>query len=269
MTLSEPTSKGPVDSAVLVEASGVHVALGDTPVLRGISLRLEAGRSLALVGPNGAGKSTLLRTLAGLHRPARGEVRVAGQVLSPNNPAARRLIGLVGHQSMLYPELTARENLCFYGRLYGLDRLTERVERGLRRLDMARHADRPVSAMSRGMIQRLALCRALLHEPRLVLLDEPETGLDARAADALAAIVRERHREQTIILASHDLRRVLDLANAVAFLRAGRIVETLATADLSLAELQDRYAEALAHRPGRNRHADQDGQLVAPASQRV
>jgi heme exporter protein A len=269
MTVAAPVDTGTLANEPLVEANAVHVALGDTPVLRGISLSLAAGSSLALVGPNGAGKSTLLRTLAGLIRPARGEVRIGGHVLGPRNPAGRMLVGLVGHQAMLYPELTARENLRFYGQLYGLDHLDERVEHGLARLDMARHADRPVSVMSRGMIQRLALSRAMLHEPPLLLLDEPDTGLDARAYDALATIVRERGAGQAIVLASHDLRRVLELADSVAFLRTGRIVDTLATADLTLAELQERYAEALARRTGRDRPGDRDRELVAVTSRRV
>src|SRR5438309_1521768 len=112
----------------LFEAQNLHVTLGDTPVLRGVSLSVATGQSLALVGPNGAGKSTLLRTLAGLIRPAQGRVTVAGHAVSPNNLATRRLIGLVGHQAMLYPELSARENLRFYGRLYGLSSLEERIE---------------------------------------------------------------------------------------------------------------------------------------------
>jgi heme ABC exporter ATP-binding subunit CcmA len=259
----------PDGAAPVVELRDVHVALGDTPVLRGITLAVAAGQSVALVGPNGAGKSTLLRTLAGLIRPALGEVRIGGQALGPSNAAARRLVGLVGHQSMLYPELTARENLRFYGRLYGLSSLDRRVDRGLARLDMARHADRPVGAMSRGMIQRLALARALLHEPPLLLLDEPETGLDARANGALTRIVRERRASQATVLASHDLGRVLELADTIAFLRAGQIVETLATAGLTVVELQAHYVAALARRIERGRPNGGDSEAVALSSRQA
>jgi heme exporter protein A len=235
--------------APLVEARGLYVTLGDSPVLRGTSLRLVAGRSLALVGPNGAGKSTLLRTLAGLIRPTRGTVMIAGQMVGPKNVDARRLVGVVGHQSMLYPELTARENLRFYGRLYGLTRLNDRIECALARLNMTRHGDLSVGAMSRGMTQRIALSRATLHEPPVLLLDEPDTGLDAQAYDALSGLVRERGEGQAIIMASHDLHRVLELADEVAFLRTGRLVETVPTAGLTVAELQERYADVMIRRP--------------------
>ena len=120
---------------------------------------------MALVGPNGAGKSTLLRTLAGLIRPTAGEVTVCGQALTAAVAQVRRAIGLVGHQPMLYPELSARENLRFYGALYGLDDLDGRIREGLERFDLLRQADTPVNALSRGMIQRLTLIRAMLHEP--------------------------------------------------------------------------------------------------------
>src|SRR5438067_1032745 len=181
MTGAEAPDLQAARQPAFVELHGVSVTLGDSPVLRGVSLRLAAGASLALVGPNGAGKSTLLRTLAGLIRPARGEVVIAGERLTPTNLAARRMIGLVGHQAMLYPELSARENLRFYGRLYGLESLEERIEQALRRLELVRYADLAVSSMSRGMVQRLALTRAMLHEPPVLLLDEPDTGLDVRA----------------------------------------------------------------------------------------
>jgi heme exporter protein A len=243
-------------SLTLVEARGLHVALGDNPVLRGVSLSVATGQSLALVGPNGAGKSTLLRTLAGLIRPSRGTISVAGQAVTPNNLATRRLIGLVGHQAMLYPELSARENLRFYGRLFGLRSLEERIEQSLARLDMTRHAELPVGAMSRGMTQRIALSRATLHEPPLLLLDEPDTGLDARAYDALSQLVRERDGGQAVIMASHDLQRVLELANTVAFLRGGRIVETVPTDGLTVAALQERYADVLARRTARQESGD-------------
>jgi len=249
-----------------VEARGLHVSLGDTAVLRGVSLALAAGASLALVGPNGAGKSTLLRTLAGLIRPARGEVVVAGQRLTPGNLAARRLIGLLGHQAMLYPELSARENLRFYGHLYGLESLEERIEHGLRRLDLIRYADLAVGAMSRGMVQRLALTRAMLHEPPLLLLDEPDAGLDARAHDALTLTVAERSADQTIVMATHDLGRVLELTETVSFLRSGRIVETVPTAGQTVAELQARYAEVLARRAARPRADGHEPRPSAPLS---
>jgi heme exporter protein A len=229
-----------------VELRAVRVVLGETPVLRGADLTVAAGARLALVGPNGAGKSTLLRVLAGLLRPTSGTVLIQGQPLAADPWAARRAVGMVGHQSMLHPDLTARENLAVYARLYGLDRVHDRVAAGLARVDLSHRADSRVSTLSRGMTQRLALARALLHEPSILLLDEAESGLDARARDRLMAAL---DADRTAILATHDLAYVSEIATEVAFLNRGRIVGTLATAGLSPAELRERYADVLARRP--------------------
>jgi heme exporter protein A len=153
---------------------------------------------------------------------------------------------MVGHQSMLHPDLTARENLAVYARLYGLDCVADRVAAGLARVDLSARADSRASTLSRGMTQRLALARALLHEPSILLLDEAESGLDARARDRLMSAL---DADRTVILATHDLAYVSDVATEVAFLNRGRIVGTLATPGLSPAELRERYAATLARRP--------------------
>jgi heme exporter protein A len=229
-----------------VDLRAVRVVLGETPVLRGTDLAVSAGSRLALVGPNGAGKSTLLRVVAGLLRPTGGSVLIHGQPLAVDPWAARRAIGMVGHQAMLHPDLTARENLAVYARLYGLDRVAERVMAGLARVDLSHRADSRASTLSRGMTQRLALARALLHEPSILLLDEAESGLDARARDRLMTAL---DADRTVILATHDLAYVSEVATEVAFLNRGRIVGALQTAGLSPVELRERYAETLARRP--------------------
>ena len=229
-----------------VELRGVRVILGEQPVLRGIDLAVGRGRKLALVGPNGAGKSTLLRVVAGLLHPSNGEVSVEGRPVASDPWHARRAVGMVAHQPMLHPELTARENLLTYGRLYGLDRLGERVAAGLERVGLAGRANSRVSTLSRGMVQRLALARALLHEPSVLLLDEAETGLDTRARDRL---VEALGGDLTAILATHDFGHVSEVADEVVFLVRGRIVGRCELAGLSAAELRERYAGALASRP--------------------
>jgi len=183
--------------------------------------------------------------VAGLLRPTSGTVLIQGQPLAADPWAARRAVGMVGHQSMLHPDLTARENLTVYARLYGLDRVAERVTAGLERVDLGARADSRVSTLSRGMKQRLALARALLHEPTILLLDEAESGLDSRARDRLMAAL---DGARTAILATHDLAYVSEVATEVAFLNRGRIVGTLATAGLSPAELRERYADPLVRR---------------------
>jgi heme exporter protein A len=233
------------DRPVAVEICQLRVVLGDQPALRGVDVIVRSGTRLALVGPNGAGKSTVLRVVAGLLRPSAGEVRIAGRSLASDPWSARRRVGLVGHQSMLHPSLTARENLQVFARLYGLDQSERRVVEGLQRVGLTELADARAATLSRGMLQRLALARALLHDPAILLLDEAETGLDVRAHEQLLAVLRDR----TAVLASHDLAFVSAVADEVAFLRAGRVVGQVSTAGLEPRALQDRYVDALGGRP--------------------
>jgi heme exporter protein A len=249
VTNSRTTIERPSTEYPAVEVRGLRVILGEQPALRGVNLIVARGTRLALVGPNGAGKSTLLRVLAGLLRPESGEVAVHGHTLASDPWGLRRSVGLVGHHAMLHPDLTARENLTVYARLYGLDRAAERVEDGLRAVALTDRATSRVATLSRGMLQRLTLARALLHDPAVLLLDEAETGLDARARDLLAATLEDGSGQRTVVLTSHDLGYVRDVTDEIAFMRAGRIVERVRTADLDAAALRQRYADALAHRP--------------------
>ena len=210
------------DGVAVVAAEGVGKAFGRAVVLRDVTLRIQAGQAIAVFGPNGAGKSTMLRLFAGLMAPTGGRLRTFG-VAGPD-PAVRRRIGLVAHQSFLYPDLTARENLVFYARMFGLSDVEERVRVWLDRVALADAAARPVRLFSRGMEQRLALARALIHEPDLVILDEPWTGLDAASSDWLADLLRElRDRGRTIVVATHDFQRGLDLATRVLIVHRGRV----------------------------------------------
>ena len=234
-------------SEAVVKVRGLRVVLGDQPVLRGVDLAVARGTRLALVGPNGAGKSTLLRVVAGLTRPAGGEVSIDGRSLTDDPWHARRAVGLVGHQSMLHPDLTVRENLRVFAGLYGLDDAEARIAAGLRQFGLVGRADARVRTLSRGMVQRLALARALLHDPAVLLLDEAESGLDVRAHDWLLAALDDHPERRTVILASHDLAFVSDVADEVVFLRAGRVVGQVETAGIPPEALRERYTEVLAH----------------------
>ncbi len=199
---------------------------GRRRALARVSFACEAGEIVGLLGPNGAGKSTLLGILATLVAPSSGEVRYGEQTAHEAGAALRRCIGLLAHDLHLYPELTAGENLEFFGRLYGVRDARARVAGWLERAGLGERRDDAVSGFSRGMRQRLALERALLHDPRLVLLDEPFTGLDDAATFALIERLRGLKAQGGIVLlATHDLETVEGLLDRVAVLRDGRLVE--------------------------------------------
>jgi heme exporter protein A len=190
----------------------------------GISFTLPEGSFLSLFGPNGAGKSTLLRLLSGGLRPTSGELRLGGEPLRTREPGWQRRIGVLSHQTFLYGALTARENLRFFGDLYALDDLEDRIRLGLESVGLGSRGDDPVRAYSRGMRQRLALARTLLHEPAVVLLDEPFTGLDAHAAAVLRDVLaRLKDGRRTVVMVTHNLSEGLDLAQVVAIQVQGRI----------------------------------------------
>lgn len=220
---------------------------GPLPAVRRVDFTLEAGEFLALFGPNGAGKTTLLRILAGLARPTRGEVRMGGEAVTGGDGAWRRGIGVLSHQTYLYAGLTAAENLEFYGRLYGLDRLRARVGEALEGVGLwERRGDR-VRGFSRGMQQRLALARTLLHDPRVVLLDEPYTGLDPHAAALLNGVLeRLRDGARTVVLVTHNLTQGLELATRVAIQAGGRWISDEPRAVVDAARWERVYTERVA-----------------------
>jgi heme exporter protein A len=203
-----------------IEIAGLARHYGERAALDDVSLDLDAGRTLAVLGPNGAGKSTLLRVLGTLLRPHRGTVRVLDRALPEHGHAVRGRIGFVGHEALLYRELSGRENLRFYARLYGVgpDRVHELIET----VGMGARAEDPVRTLSRGMVQRLAICRAVLHRPELLLLDEPLAHLDPAALELVAPLIG-RPTGCTRVLTSHDPAAALDEADLVLALRGGRV----------------------------------------------
>jgi heme exporter protein A len=195
-----------------------------------ITFEAAAGRILGLLGPNGAGKSTLLAMLATLQRPTSGVIRYGQRPSADVGAGIRARIGVLGHDLFLYPELTARENLSFFAGLYGLVDRDAAADRALERAGLADRAHDPVSTFSRGMRQRVALERAMIHGPRLVLLDEPFTGLDDASAGALVGRLRDlKQAGAIVILATHDLDLAEGLLDDVVFLRNGRMVDSTAT----------------------------------------
>ncbi|HXS23348.1 MAG TPA: heme ABC exporter ATP-binding protein CcmA [Gemmatimonadales bacterium] len=213
-----PSSDGGILAAVSLERSFGHVR-----VLRGIDLEVRRGDVLVVVGPNGAGKTTLLRVLAGLARPSAGEVRVLGRKLERTAPETRRPIGFVSHQSLLYDDLTLAENVALAARLYGMARPRAAAMHALQSVELAERAHQRPRELSRGLLQRAAVARALVHDPLLLLLDEPFTGLDVPAAERLRELLLERQRRGLgLLLVTHHLEEAWDLATRVAVLSGGR-----------------------------------------------
>jgi heme exporter protein A len=225
----------------LLTIEGLTKAYGGPPVLRGITLTLSRGEGLIVLGPNGAGKSTLLRILAGIHRQGDGTILIDGARASFRDGAVRRKVGFVSHETFLYEALTARENLRFFGRLYGI-RDEDRITRALQDVGLERFSGHPVAGFSRGMAQRLTLARALLHDPPLLLLDEPFTGLDPLASRDL----EERLRSivaggSSFVMATHDLAHVSGVGTRLIVLRQGRIVHEEDLAATTQARLEEVY----------------------------
>jgi len=210
MTVPRPAS--PSASPPLLEAASLERRFGAFRALRGVSLTVRPGECHMVVGPNGAGKTTLLRLLAGLARPTAGSVRLSGAILGRDGES-RRGIGLLSHQSHLYDDLTSVENLSFAARLYGSPDPVRRARRALDAVGLGGRADEPVRRLSRGMVQRVAIARSLLHQPILLLLDEPFTGLDPAASAQVAALfAAERNAGRALVLVTHEVHEAWELA---------------------------------------------------------
>lgn len=226
----------------MIEARRLIKTFGLKPVLRGLDFHVEHGEFVALVGPNGAGKTTFLRILATLSKPSMGEVRVAGYPLPAQATAVRRRLGVVSHQPLLYGDLTAEENLRFYGRMYAVSKLKRRIEVVLEMVGLNARRRDLVRQFSRGMQQRLAIGRAILHDPEILLLDEPHTGLDQEAAAMLDTLLRDvADRGRTVVMTSHDLTRATDLAERVDILHRGKIAASVRRGEIAPAELPALY----------------------------
>jgi heme exporter protein A len=221
-----------------VEVEGLARHYGEREALSGVSLSLQRGQTLVVFGPNGAGKTTLLRILATLLRPHLGEVRVLGRALPDEAWAVRGRLGLLGHEPLLYRELTARENLRFHARLH--DIASERVEQLLAAVRMEDRADEPTRTLSRGMIQRVAVARAVLHDPELLLLDEPRANLDPAAAELVEPLIGAASG-RTRVICSHDPGGGLAEADVVLGLREGRTALLAPAADVDADAVTELY----------------------------
>jgi len=231
----------------MIEVTHLVKRFGPKVVLKNLDFHASQGEFVALLGPNGAGKTTFLRILSSLSRQTLGDVTIAGYSLPHQAAAVRRQLGVVSHLPLLYGDLSAEENLTFYGRMYGVPALGQRITEVLDLVGLAARRRDLVRTFSRGMQQRLAIGRAIMHDPEVLLLDEPHTGLDQDACEMLDTVLRQvaaRHR--TVVMTSHDLIRVADLASRFDVLSRGAIRSSIPRQDFPQDGLLAYYRQALA-----------------------
>ena len=228
-----------------IEVRGVSKAYGRSIALNAISLSVPWGRALTVFGPNGSGKTTLIKVLATLSKPDAGTINIAGLDARRDGSYARRLIGVMTHDPLLYDDLTAQENLRFAARMFGLDNIEGRIESIAEQLDIAARLDQRVGTLSHGWKKRFSLTRALLHDPPILLMDEPESGLDEQALAGLGEVLREESvLRRTVVLTTHNFERGLEFGDEVAILAKGRLVYHEPVANIRDADsLRDTYAQ--------------------------
>jgi len=233
-----------VQETPAIEVRKLTKAFGHQAALRGVDLNVDEGEFLALFGPNGAGKTTLIRIVASLTRPTAGTVCVRGEDLGKAGASLRRHIGLISHNPLLYGDLTPDENLRFFARMYDLPDAAARIDVVLDQVGLAARRRDPVRTFSRGMVQRLAIARAILHDPAIMLLDEPYTGLDLQAADMLREVLEELAAlNRTVILTTHNLEQGLEMCDRAAILNRGRVAWQGARAGLDLESMKEVYRD--------------------------
>lgn len=234
----------------MIEVKRLVKRFGLKVVLRSLDFKVQPGEFVALLGPNGAGKTTFLRILASLSRPSMGEVNIAGHKLPGEAAQVRAKLGVVSHMPLLYPDLTAEENLRFYARMYGIVNQEPRITEVLEMIGLEARRRDLVRTFSRGMQQRLAIGRAVIHDPEVMLFDEPYTGLDQDASEMLDEVLRSVAAQgRTVVMTSHDLARAEDLATRFDILSHGVIAASGTQKDLKKTNLLAFYKHALADRP--------------------
>lgn len=235
----------------MIKVQNLRKRFGHKHVLSGLDFQVEKGELVALLGPNGSGKTTLLRILSSLSRPDGGEVLVGGYQLPQEADWVRERLGFVSHQPLLYGDLTAEENLWFYGRLYNVSDYRQRAANVLDMVGLQRRGADLVRTFSRGMVQRLALGRSLIHEPQFLLFDEPHTGLDQDSVRMLNDVLQRMSEQGRIVLVtSHDLAQVANLASRFDVLSRGKIVASVKEEKIDLDRLLMFYREAVRRRGG-------------------
>lgn len=226
-----------------VEIRGLRKSFGRTSVLRDLDLEVPWGQILAILGPNGSGKTTLLKTLATLSKFDSGEVRVGGLDISRSGQTVRRVIGVVTHDTLLYEDLSAYENLRFYSRMFGVDNADEKIAEVVERMGMTSRLHHRIRTLSHGLKKRFSIARALLHDPLVLLLDEPESGLDQEALAMLDAVISDKSMpSRTVLMTTHNLDRAMALSNRTAILSKGKVAFLESTEAAGNEALREAYS---------------------------
>lgn len=216
--------------------------MGEKMILRGVNLHINEGETVAILGPNGVGKSTWLKIVAGLMRPTEGQILIHGKQLRKDHFEQKEMLGYLGHRSFLYEQLTPVENLKFFARLYHLKNPDEKIDELIKEVGLTFFKNDPVQSFSRGMVQRLAIARAILHGPKILLLDEPHTGLDQRAIEILnQVILRLKTLDITVVMVTHDFSQVIRTCNRVVILKNGKVNDDIQLNGQGIAWLNRHY----------------------------
>jgi heme exporter protein A len=217
--------------------------VGDKVILRGVNLSIKEGQTVAILGPNGAGKSTILKVIATLIKPSSGEVLINNKELKKHALEVKSLIGYLPHASLLYDHFTPLENLILFGKLYGVKDVEKRAKELIEKVGLSFFLHEPVKSFSRGMIQRVAIARAIVHEPRILLLDEPHTGLDQQAIVILNKVILEMKAQgTTTVMVTHDFKQAAEICDRIIIVKNGKIVDDFMLEDNNLDFVFDQYA---------------------------
>ncbi|WP_445474481.1 ABC transporter ATP-binding protein [Methanococcoides methylutens] len=230
---------------IILSLSNVSKSYGNVPVLKGIDLNIKKGEFVAILGSNGAGKTTLVKIMSTLSSPSAGVVEIGGHNVADDPASVRSMIGVISHETYLYNDLTAEENLRFFGKMYGIsaENLEGRIGELLEQVELSGRSDDRVATFSRGMKQRLSIARSLIHEPSILFLDEPYTGLDQHANRTFENVLQDLDpKDTTRLMVTHDVTRTFQMCNRVIILDNGRIVfDSPMSAVVSADELKDIY----------------------------
>lgn len=231
----------------MIETKGLIKTIGDKMILRGINLSIKKGETVAILGPNGAGKSTILKIIAGLIKATSGEVIIDGKNFKKDSYEIKRKIGFLSHNSFLYDHLTPLENLKFFGKLYGVQDVEKKAKQLVNEVGLSFFIHDPVRSFSRGMLQRIAIARAIIHDPEILLFDEPHTGLDQHAIKLLNdVILKMKANGSTIIMVTHDFHQAVQTCDRVIIFKNGRLIEDFNNVANNLEFVTAKYTEQVA-----------------------